>query len=82
MLPEGTQVKVTIAEKPTTPASLDSEASFFRRVTIDELAADQGVSLPCSFDELLGGWPEEGRGDKFEEAVAQWRKEEVRKGEF
>ena len=48
----------------------------------NELAAAQGITSPCSFDDLLGGWPQEDGEDKFEEAMAVWRKEEVRRGEF
>jgi hypothetical protein len=80
-LPDGTQVKVSVEQMPT-KASLEAEGSFFRSPTMDELAAAQSVTSPCFFDELLGGWPEEEKEDKFEEAVAAWRKEEARRGEF
>jgi hypothetical protein len=80
-LPEGTPVKVSI-EPTAANAGIAANGSFFRSATIDELAAAQGITSPCSFDALLGGWPADEREAKFEEAVAAWRKEESGRGEF
>jgi hypothetical protein len=85
-LPEGTPVKVTINQNrqasKAAQEKLLTDTVFFHSATIDELAAVQGVTAPCSFDDLLGGWPEDERGDEFEEAVAGWRKEDARPGAF
>jgi hypothetical protein len=43
----------------------------------EELARLQGVSLEDQLDRVTGGWPEDERDDKFEEAVARWRKESL-----
>ena len=50
---------------------------FWQAQTIEELASSQGVAAPPSFDELLGGWPEEEAADGFEGAVARWRLEDA-----
>ncbi len=75
-LPEGTPVKVTVGANRRlrgtgkVASKNDPDAgSFFRSATIDELAAAQGKALACSFDDLLGGWSEEEKGDGFEETV-------------
>jgi hypothetical protein len=78
-LPDGTRVKVSIAP---TKKNIGDVGKFFHSATIDELAAAQGVSAPCSFDDLLGGWPDSEKDDRFEDTVADWRKEDVRRGEF
>jgi hypothetical protein len=67
------------------PESLDTsqvQVDFWRSPTLDQLAAAQGVTELCSFDGLLGGWPEEEKDDNFEETVAKWRKEDVRRSDF
>lgn len=65
-LPDGTPVLVEPIPGP----------DFWRPLSLDELARQQGVSAPATVDELLGGWPEEDRDDQFEEAVANWREPE------
>ena len=69
-LPDGTPVEVRTLEAAVRPQGS----------TIDELARQQGVSVPTSFDDLLGGWPKGEEEDGFEEAVARWRGEEPRRG--
>jgi hypothetical protein len=85
-LKDGQRVRLTLEPiadlDPGDQACHEPEASFFSSTTIDELAAIQGVTSPCSFDDLLGGWPEEDREERFEETVAGWRKEDVRRGKF
>ena len=71
-LPDGTPVEVRTLE----PAVRPQLSSF------DELARQQGIAGPASFDSLLGGWPEGEEGDGFEDAVLRWRAEEPRRGEF
>ena len=71
-LPDGTPVEVRTLE----PALPPQESN------IDALARQQGVPGPASFDKLLGGWPEGEEADGFEDAVARWRADEPRKGEF
>ena len=78
-LPDGTPVKVTVVLNKRTHSDA---RSFFHSATIDEIAAAQDKTSPCSFDDLLGGWPEAEKGDGFEEAVASWRKDDVWRGEF
>lgn len=41
-------------------------------ITSPEHVADAGS--PARFDDLLGGWPEEERADRFEEAVHELRR--------
>lgn len=65
-LPDGTPVIV----EPVAPAN------FWRSLSLDELARQQGVSAPATVDELLGGWPEEDRDDDFEGALVRWREQE------
>jgi hypothetical protein len=50
--------------------------------SVDRVAQEQGVTRIVPFDELLGGWPHQEEQDGFEEAVARWRAEEPRRGEF
>lgn len=52
------------------------------RDTLDDLARAQGVTGAGPFEELLGGWPAGEADDGFEDAVADWRAEEPRRGEF
>ena len=66
-LPDGTPVRV----EPI-PA-----AGFWQSLSLNELAQQQGVSAPASFEELVGGWPAEDRDDDFEETVVRWRKTEL-----
>jgi hypothetical protein len=75
-LPEGAEVEIRLRET----AALDD--GFWQGVTFDQQAAAQGITKPCSFDDLLGGWPEDEMDDHFEEAVAQWRKEDTRRGDL
>ena len=50
--------------------------------SVDRIARQQGVTRIVPFDDRLGGWPEGEEEDGFEEAVARWRAEEPRKGDF
>jgi hypothetical protein len=71
-LPDGTPVEVRTLEPAVRPQS----------TSLDDLARQQGVAGPASFDTLLGGWPEGEEGDGFEDAVTRWRADEPRRGEF
>ena len=53
-------------------AEAQAEA-FWESCTIDELGRRQGVSVPRSIQEVLGGWPEDELDDGFENVVASWR---------
>lgn len=44
--------------------------------TIDEVAAEQGVSLK-PIEQMLGGWPADELDDGFEETLREWRQEEL-----
>jgi hypothetical protein len=68
-LAEGTAVRV----EPVVAATLD----FWQPRSLDQLAMSQGVSAPCSFDDLVGGWPEDELDDGFEDVVTQWRQQEL-----
>lgn len=63
-LPNGTTVRV----EPIPPPG-----DFWHSASLDELAAAQGISRVVSFDELIGGWPEDEVADDFDLALAQWR---------
>lgn len=71
-LPEGAEVEIRLRE-PHAP-----EDGFWQGWTFDQQAAAQGLTHACSFDDLLGGWPDDEKDDRFEEAVVQWRKEDAR----
>jgi predicted DNA-binding antitoxin AbrB/MazE fold protein len=85
-LKDGQRVRLTlepIAElEPDHQTNCEPKGDFFHPPTIDELAAAQGVRARCSFDDLLGGWPEEDKEDGIEEAMADWRKEDARRARF
>ena len=68
-LPDGTAVRV----EPLVPAF----SSFWQSRTLEELAREQGVNTPESFDELVGGWPPEELDDDFEQAMRSWRQREL-----
>jgi hypothetical protein len=55
----------------------DHDLSDRRGPSWEELAKLQGVSLGHQLDRVTGGWPEDERDDKFEEAVARWRRESL-----
>lgn len=65
-LPDGTPVLVEPVPAP----------DFWRLLSLDELARQQGVTAPATVDDLLGGWPDEDRDDEFEEALFHWREQE------
>jgi len=46
--------------------------------TFAELVAAQGVKPVESPDKMYGGWPEDELDDGFENAVRQWRDDELR----
>jgi len=46
---------------------------FWRRVSFEELARQQGVRPVERIEDLLGGWPEDQIDDGFEEALLRWR---------
>jgi hypothetical protein len=59
-----------------TPVRVEPVASpndFWRSATLGELAREQGILPPASFEELLGGWPTEDLNDGFEEEMRKWR---------
>jgi len=68
-LPDGTPVLV----EPITTA----QADFWRCSSLDDLAERQGVSVPRSTGDLLGGWPSDELDDDFEKAFLQWREREL-----
>jgi hypothetical protein len=57
-LPDGTGVRVERIG--------DGSELFWKSRTLDELAEEQDVSVPASFEDLLGGWPDEEFDDGFE----------------
>lgn len=67
-LPDGTPVVVN----PVSPTVGD----FWKPYTLDELAEQQGVSVPATIEHLLGGWPAEELNDGFEAAFRDWRERE------
>ena len=50
-----------------------SGGDFWQRVSLEELARQQGVRPVERFEDLLGGWPEDQIDDGFEEALKRWR---------
>ena len=52
-------------------------ASFWRPLSIEQLARSQGVQPIRKLEETLGGWPQEEADDHFEEALEHWRAADV-----
>ena len=67
-LPDGTPVLVE---------PVDQATDFWQSYSLDELAERQGVFVPQSPDDLLGGWPADEVNDNFEEAFLVWREREL-----
>ena len=67
-LPNGTAVRV----EAITSAPVD----FWKGATLDELAAQQGVTAPIGDEVPGGGWPEDELDDGFEDEVVRWRQRE------
>lgn len=55
-----------------------SNVSFFDAKTdLETIAAEQGVSVASTFEQLLGDfWPEDETVDQFMASVRAWRREE------
>ena len=51
--------------------------SFWKPLTVDELARLQGIKPVRKLEDIVGGWPEGEEDDGFEKAVAEWRKADV-----
>ncbi len=68
-LPNGTAVRVE-AVVPQPP-------DFWESSSLDELARCQGLSVPSSIEEMLGGWPDDEINDGFENVVVSWREHEL-----
>ncbi|HEV3449148.1 MAG TPA: hypothetical protein VG099_31215 [Gemmataceae bacterium] len=68
-LANGTAVRVEAAEAQA--------GEFWESCSLDELARRQGVPVPRSIQEVLGGWPEDELDDGFENVVASWREREL-----
>lgn len=66
-LPDGTLVRV----EPI------AGSGFWASCSLDDLAKQQGVVMPATVDELVGGWPVDDRDDGFEEALLRWREREL-----
>ena len=82
-LPAGEKLRLVEKIESDLKASHAQDAGdFWRSPTLDQLAVVQNVTRPCAFDDLLGGWPEDEKDDAFLDAVAGWRKEDVRRGDF
>lgn len=50
---------------------------FWQRHTLDELAVAQNTPEQSSLDGIGGIWPEEHREDGFENALRQWRDQDM-----
>ncbi|HEV8290676.1 MAG TPA: hypothetical protein VGP94_02075 [Tepidisphaeraceae bacterium] len=74
-LPEGAEVDVVVRD----PKALGDKHPFWDGLTVEELAAKQGV-VDVPVEELLGGWPPEELNDGFDEALEKWRDEERKAG--
>ncbi|HEV8605603.1 MAG TPA: hypothetical protein VGQ99_09570 [Tepidisphaeraceae bacterium] len=74
-LPEGAEVEVVVRK----PRGAKKKDRFWDGLTVEELAAEQGV-VHKPFEELLGGWPEEDLNDNFDEVVRKWRDEDGKAG--
>ena len=68
-LAPGTEVHV----EPVVPQGTD----FWESCSLEELARQQGVSVPASADDMLGGWPDDELDDGFEDVIASWREREL-----
>ncbi len=55
------------------PGAPPTRDEFYRGYTVEELARAQGVQPVERFETLLGGWPSDELNDGFEDAVAEWR---------
>ena len=65
---------ITKKKDPKHPAEVrPSAGDFWQRLSLEELARQQGVQPVERFEDLLGGWPEEQIDDGFEEALERWR---------
>jgi len=71
-LPEGAEVEVVVREPRRKKKKRDR---FWDGLTVEELAAEQGV-VPVPVEELFGGWPPEEINDGFDKAVRKWRDED------
>jgi hypothetical protein len=69
-LPDGTPVLI----EPLAPQLAD----FWQSHSLSDLAHRQGVQLPQSVDDLLGGWPVDEMDDDFDQAFREWRQSESR----
>lgn len=67
-LPDGTRVRV----EPLPSAPID----FWETLSLEKLAMCQGVCMPSTVEDLLGGWPSEEANDDFDEALRGWRQHE------
>ena len=65
----GRDVEIIVIENGKAAAEEDQ---FWHNVSLDELAAAQGINAPQPLDRLRGGWTDDDF-DGFEEAVAEWR---------
>lgn len=72
-LPDGTRVRVELM--PAAPAD------FWKAISLEELAEEQGVGPAGALEELLGGWPPDEMGDGFEEALDDSRRRELEASE-
>jgi hypothetical protein len=68
-LANGTAVRV----EAIAPPGMD----FWESCSLNELARRQGVAVPRSTKEMLGGWPEDELEDGFEDVVGSWRTSEL-----
>lgn len=71
-LPDGTEVRVDPLSPSAEPSMLDA-AAFWKSMSFEQLAATQRVTVPQSFEEVLGGWPDDEIDDGFEDAIRDWR---------
>lgn len=69
----GKDVEIVVTDESD---SLHYDESFWKGKTLDELAAEQGITSPTPFEKLLGRWPGE-IDDGFEEALLERRREDL-----
>ena len=62
-LPDGTKVVVEPVDLPA--------GGFWRTLSLDDLARQQGVVPPKGDEEFLGGWPDSELNDGFESVLSQ-----------
>ena len=66
-----------------TDEALVPTGQFWRKCTVDELAAEQGIAVPQSLDEMIGAaadlWDDDEDFDRFVEGI-QDRRPELREG--